>query len=531
VQSGKPLVTITATGAQPAGIVGPAWADTSARTETVLNPLRVQDHVRRTVGVYVPGITSVTAHARYYGLHPWLASYAANHDLTHSEFLELVRRCEVTIAWASANHSNHLADLPVAHGRDALVRHISGDMLNVAAVSRRGQYSASDAGFLGTAYRNPETSLGLLDREWRAGSRFTAAAGAALDVNLDGLIDTARFDSLSAATARDGANVGWCICQARVGGEGVWLRDLFAGRMSGPPSLRETDLTRRDTIRLLARAITAGAVGRVFVASGEGMPPSPSVVGTADDPEGLLRAALLFSGPLEQVPAAAGLVDYAEKWRGLLLRHYTVTAWRRLWGHVVDAAGSGRTAREIGEVIGAKCVDTTVGEFANSFATIDGETLLPAEETAQAENPGPAGDLAVLCISAQRTNQLSRTAAEVFGWDSTAELGPEWIAAQLDVEGFQSLAEWACSLCELLLARAQRIGLDKFRVDETDGRAVVPAQVLERDGYWYKSNEVGTGPLGLRITPLATILAGAGVLDHAEGVWTVSQVAEQLGLT
>jgi hypothetical protein len=83
-------MAVTVSRAQPVGVRGPAWADASHKGGTVLNPLRVQSHVRRTVGAYVPGVTAVTAHARYYGLHPWLAAVANEQGLDHGAFLDLV---------------------------------------------------------------------------------------------------------------------------------------------------------------------------------------------------------------------------------------------------------------------------------------------------------------------------------------------------------------------------------------------------------------------------------------------------------
>jgi hypothetical protein len=356
-------VTITATGAAPAGTVGPAWADTSGKTEVVRNPLRVQDHVRRKVGDYVPGLTAVTAHARYYSLHPWVAAQAADAGLDDAGVADLLRRVEVTVAWASSHHESHHAELPAAHGRDALVRHISGGTLNLAAASQQGQYSPRRLGFLESAYSNPENTVGVLLAGPRAGPRFSSAARAGTGANLIGLLDTARANELTEGDGRDGAAAGWCVCCARLGDEGAWLRDLFAANLPGPSAMRGEDKTRRHTLELLARSIAH---------QGAGPPPADSTpeAEAGAEPTGteaILRQALLFSGPLEQSPAAEGLVEFAEHWRGLLLRHYTVTAWRRLWADVVNtvAGGEGRSAGEIGAAISAACPDMSVGAFAS----------------------------------------------------------------------------------------------------------------------------------------------------------------------
>ena len=521
-------VSITATGAAPAGVVGPAWADTSGRTEVVRNPLRVQDHVVRKVGDYVPGLTAVTPHARYYSLHPWVIAHAVDAGLDDTATADLLRRAEVAVAWASSHHQSHLADLPVAHGRDALARHISGGTLNLRVASRQGQYSPRRLGFLESAYSNPENIIGVMAAGPRPGLRFDAKAQAAAGGNLGWLLETARADELTEADGRDGAAAGWCVCSARLGDEGVWLRELFTANLPGPTAMRAEDKTRRHTLELLARSIAHQPAAS---APAPGVPESAADDFGAD-PEDLLRQSLLFSGPLEESPAAEGLVEFAEHWRGLLLRHYTVTAWRRLWAAIVNTVegGEGRRGVEIGALIAAGCPDTSVGAFAARFETQQDGRLLPAEEQAWADDAGPAGDIGVLVISARRTGEVGPTARAVLTGNDRNELGPGWLANQVANESGRPLREWVAAVCELLLVRAQRIGLSKFRVSPVDGRAIVPAQVSERDGIWRKVYEVGTTPLGLRIASLATIAAGAGLLDHHDGAWSVTAEGVAAGI-
>ena len=49
-----------------AGVIGPAWADTSGRLEVVRNPLRIQNHVSNMVAALLPGVIVTTTLARYY---------------------------------------------------------------------------------------------------------------------------------------------------------------------------------------------------------------------------------------------------------------------------------------------------------------------------------------------------------------------------------------------------------------------------------------------------------------------------------
>lgn len=493
---GQPAVTV---------VVGPAWADTSAKPQGVLNPLRVQNHVTRMAGVFVPGVIVTTTLARYYGLHPWLASVAAEQDLDREGYLELVRRCEVALAWVSAQHSEHLAQLPIAHGEEQLPRFTSGGVLDLTAASRPLAYMQNPNGFLASTYANSEVELGLLTPEWTPGPRFSDRARAAVAGGLGALLELARASTLSEAEGADAARSGLCVCSARVGEEGAWLRDLLCGRLGGE-RWAPLDDARRSTAMLLTRVIAHS---------------TDDVI----DPIRAMRHAVVYNGPLDQSPATAG-IEIAAAWRGLMLRHLAVTAWRQLWVAIV-AECVGVTATEVAQRIAEHFDDVLVGEFVGSFRTVEGERLLPTEEQAMENDPGVVGAMGVLASVAQRVGQLEGAALDVLCGDDEAELGPRWMAAQLAAGREYRLREWVAQRVTHLLERSQRIGLEKFRLDE-DGRGVIPLQVRERDGLWRQVGETGSSPLNLRLRPLADVLAGCGILDHHDDVWSVTEVGTEL---
>jgi len=486
-------------------VLGPAWADTSGKPQTVLNPLRVQNHVTRMAAAFVPGVIATTTLARYYGLHPWLATVAVDRGLDRDGYLDLVRRCEVALAWISAQHTDHVVDLPIAHGQEQLPRFTSGGVLDLQAASRPLAYVQNPSGFFGSTYGNSEMELGLLTADWAPGPRFSDRARVAVGSGLGALLDLARNTTLTENAGKEAAAAGLCVCAAREGEEGSWLRDLLWGRLGGE-RWAPLDDARRSTATLLTRVISHSAT-------------------PVTDPVAAMRDALVYSGPLEQVPAAAGL-EIAAAWRGLLLRHRAVTAWRQLWMEVVEEC-VGITATEVAQRIAERFDDVSVADFIDALRTADGDRLLPAEETVSEEAPGVVGCVAVLAAVSQRVGQLDGVALDVLCGDDEAELGPRWMAAQLKAGRDYRLREWVAQRVTHLLERSQRVGLEKFRLDEHH-RGIIPVQVRERDGLWRKVNETGSAPLNLRLRPLADVLAGCGILDHRNGIWSVTALGTEL---
>jgi hypothetical protein len=448
-------------------------------------------------------VIATTTHAMYYALHPWLANVAERRGLSRDELYRLVRRVEVALAWSSMHHEVHVTQLPEAHGEYEIGKHVHDGVLDLARASEVGNYTRSLSGFAGSAYFGSEVELGLMDHSWRSGSRFTPEALDAAEMQFSHLLALADRDRLEKGDGDTAAGQGLCVCSARSGPLGPWLRELFAGEAGGS-RWTKPDADRRGTASLIARSIDQG-------------------FGT--DPIQAMRRALCFSGSNEDLDVARGLVDQAEGWRGLFLRHYLVSAWRDLWADVVEQC-QGMTTGEVQESIASQFDLGTVSDFVASFVTSDGNGLVPAEDAARQELSGSVASVAVMAIAARRLNELGPRAREIFDGFAESEWGPSWLAAEFREGSHYELSSWVRNLVERMLQRSMGIALDKFRL--VDGKGVVPAQVRERDGTWQAWTQAGRGPLNLRIEQLSSVCAGAGLFDRAGDEWSITEVGREL---
>jgi len=156
----------------------------------------------------------------------------------------------------------------------------------------------------------------------------------------------------------------------------------------------------------------------------------------------------------------------------------------------------------------------------SSFETSRGDRLLPAEDVVRAQLPTPINHLAAMTFASRRLKELGPRANQIFTGADDAEWGPRWLQAEFSAGTSYCLSAWVSNLVERMLHRSVAISLEKFRL--VDGRGVAPAQVRERDGVWYQVTAAGRGALNLRLLPLAYVLAGSGLLDQGDGVWSVT---------
>src|SRR5699024_4179013 len=99
-------------------VIGPNWSAAYPGRYTGRYPLAVERHVLAQVAYLIPGITSVTPHARYYALHGLIAAETAKRGLSTQQAVELVRRAEVVLAGISIAHQGDHHGMPMAHGGD-----------------------------------------------------------------------------------------------------------------------------------------------------------------------------------------------------------------------------------------------------------------------------------------------------------------------------------------------------------------------------------------------------------------------------
>ena len=177
------------------------------------------------------------------------------------------------------------------------------------------------------------------------------------------------------------------------------LCELFTATRAGrhvEEDWRGTDLTRRATLRILLR-------------SGQ-LAPEKSW-------SEALRHGVAF-GPAAVEDAVLGQEDRTLAWRGLLLRHYSVGAWRRLWAGLVDFVGdNGVTTRaDLHGWIADQLPNLRVREWQSRLPGLTGRGghPEPAENQVLEQGEGVHRDVALLAIGAQRRQTLAGLALEAF---------------------------------------------------------------------------------------------------------------------
>ena len=484
---------------------GPAWSLTGLDAAAGRYPLSIERHVMRMADLLVPGVTTVTPHARYYGLHALVAIEAERRGLSVGQVQDLLRRCEVVLAAVSYAHDHGEIGLPRAHGVDALAGRLHIDEVDVAEVSRpgKGGYVQNVWGFW-NPYAASEVTLRILT----PGSAPTPGEGCDADsvrAGLGEVLTLAREQRLVVDDLR--GYHGLCVCAGGAAADGRWLaRLLCASASDGAPG--SPAATRRATVRLLARVMQTHEVRDV----------------TRD-----VRPVLAFGDFLSSDPVTGGL-ETALVWRGVVLRNYAVGAWRRLWSWLVAQVDGLMPAGELGDRFADTLPAGTVATFVDGLPATVTQTGAPApveEQLRAGPMPLPVRELAVLAVNARRVDELTGQVRDAFLGQRGVELGPEWMARRLAEARPVALRDFARRLTADLLARGQRVALSKAR-RQPDGALWLPSRLHERGGLLYRTSQEGRGDVGLRLDQLTTVLAGAGVLRLIDGSWRVTPAGQAL---
>jgi len=491
---------------------GPAWSSPGLAIAAGRFPLAVERHVLRLVDLLVPGVTTVTPHARYYALHGLIGAESAARDLDVNATRDLLRRCEVVMAAASYRHSHPGTGLAKAHGLDALAGRLSTGQLDLARDSQSGPdgYVRNAWGFW-APYIGSELTLGILANA-RVPAPGPALNAAALRDGLGGILDLARQATLDVA-AMD-AYPHLCVCGGRTRADGPWLAGLLhpaaAASGSGDDANGGSAIASRDrtnTIALLGRLLDLLEVHNV----------------TTDLVPHLAFGDLLSSDPaLAENPVASA-------WRGVTLRNYSVGAWRRLWSWLVAEVQPGITPRSaVGDALADALPNITVRALFDDLP----DSLLPSGAPAAAEqqlrdsnDPLPLREIKVLAANSRRVHELEPSTLHAFlGEFRGADLAPEWTGLRLQANLDRPLRDVARELAVDLLARAQRVALSKARRRE-DGTVWLPTRLHERGDLLFKTSEEGRGDVGLRLPQLLSVCAGAGLFDYDTTLgWSVSDL-------
>jgi hypothetical protein len=493
---------------------GASWTAKGKGPVSGRYPLAVERHVLGQVDRLLPGITTVTPHARYYSLHAFVAEEIERRAMKIEDAKTFLRRCEVVLGAISILHAQKDAHahegLPAAHGVDKILAALAEGQLETRSLAAPRGYSQSEWGFL-SPYVSSESLTGLLTvtsgevkNRWTAGGLLTGprADASALAASFGDLVTLVRHDELSLETLQENSHL--CLCRTGVSPDGAMLRNVLID--ADAPELQVAG-RRFGTIRLLLRLI-------------EHAPPNRPNVDLAP---------LVAFGDLLTTDPIIASMPISEAWRGVTLRRYSVTAWRSLWAMLVNNL-QGLTPRSamadpLLDLLPGGTVRDFIASLPASFDSL-GNPAGAEVSTEVSELENGVRELAMLLIGAQRAGHLSDRVTPYF--ESPDEQGhdltPSWTQARILEWNERPLRDFTATLVDQLIARSQRVAISKSRLDRKTGVISVPSRVFLRDDFIFRDSKEGGGPVGLRWNQLVTILGPLGLLERVDDLWHLTDM-------
>ncbi|MFI8997826.1 hypothetical protein [Streptomyces sp. NPDC053542] len=467
----------------------------------------------RSVERLVPGVSTVTRYIRYYSLYAALSDFAAQHGLDAAACRRLVRRSEVLLAALPPHAEADPSWSP--HGADRVRRFHTEDLALAQAADeekRNESYSPRAWGFW-SQYGTPSSIVGTVDIRdgaLRAGRHRCPSEVRALFAPLLSLALSER-DTVSATDLNE---AGQAALGSPCPAEREWLTNLFTatgvGAIHVPEEWETTDRTRRATLRVLARSIELrGPDGDTF--------------------EETMRSAVAFGDSLHSDPVLAR-IPQAAGWRGVLLRHYSVGAWRRLWAALVADIGSqdgaaDRSVEELCDWLAQQAPSRTLRQFLNGLPPLKSQEgrLLPAErELLREYGDTPMAQVSLLVVGALRSREghlegderalfLSRRRG------SAEFLDPTWVDGLIKDYADRPARDFAARLVEDMLAQSRRVALAKSRIDPATGRVKLFSRLHLRNERYFKTGEEGSANIGTRLPQLGFVAQQLGLFSELDG--------------
>lgn len=492
-------------------VEGPGWVDQSVNRIRGLFPLSVERYLNQAIGDFVPSVTTVTNVARSYPLHGLVMAEASARGLDSDRTRLLLRRAEVVMSLASiahAPHPDHPSWMPDPHGRDKLRAAWEQGPIDLNEVTGTGPsaYATDPWGFL-NPYFGSEFRLGILGSPWTTPGpgfdedRVRSALGEVLHL-------AERWTSVTQPMAEEVGHL--CICAVTTSTDGRWLASRLAGDPSEPHTVAST---LADTMTLVAKALTAGDVS--------------SEEGLADT----IRFGTLLAedSTLSQSPVA-------HRWRGISLRQTAVLAWRELWFSLsiqAHEAGGFMPISDLQDWFADQAPNRSLGTFVDSLppSMASGQTL-PAERQLADDLDQPMLSLTHVLLSGRRAAELEGDQqwgylGEPANLDRNQELSPLWVGHTIDRWRDRPMKEFSSYLVKVLLDRSQRVALDK--ASYRDGRYVLPARVLLRDGFVEWRDHEGAAAPPLRLERIVHIGRQVGLFDINEaGHWKIGRLGDYI---
>lgn len=268
------------------------------------------------VNVLVPGISTLSSNARHFALYWALADFATASGLDAAACQTFVRCAESALAWASLINpqTGDLTGPAGMHGANTVRRRLAEGKADQLSAVGKGSYSTRNWGYW-EQYKGSAVTLGIASSDKnaiRAGRRPCPPVLREMFQQLFTVVAKrpALADDVAALTS---------IAQTGLDGPDVApVRALMTATRDGThnPAWIGDDLTRRSTLRILARAVQLEPAQRSSRA--------------------MLSNAVAYGDYLDTDPVYIEESARAHAWRGLLLRHRSVSAWRLLWSVLVD---------------------------------------------------------------------------------------------------------------------------------------------------------------------------------------------------
>lgn len=499
------------------GVEGPAWCAQGMTDRGSRYPLAVEAPVLRMVNVLVPGVSTLTDSARHFALYWALAQKCGSAGYDATACRELIRRSESALAWASLINpeTGDLTGPATMHGAESVRRLLSQLPKDKLGEHLVAAYSPRSWGYW-SQYIGPATTLGIasIDRNsLRPGRRVCPSP---LQQMFAPLFDIAAHRHV------EHSEIGDFLALASPALDGPDIEPL-RGLITATPYSVDTsrwsgdDLTRRSTLRILARAV--------------------QLAPAQTDWRAIFSAAIAFGPHIDVDPVYRQEGMRAEAWRGVLLRHRFVGAWRVLWAALVDHvlhAAEPLDRAQLHEWIRAHVPAVTMAQFrADLPPTLDSAGYpAPAEDGVAGQERGSVESaLAVLLIGSQRIEELGGKALEAFRGGSTTPrrvfLDPYWVGARAAEHSDDRIGDFAAAVVDDMLAQSHRVALRKLVV-KANGSVEMPSKLYEREGRYFADSAEGAYNIGYRAETLGSIAIQLGLIDRGPGGFAVSDIGSHL---
>ncbi|RLK23349.1 hypothetical protein DER29_1209 [Micromonospora sp. M71_S20] len=478
-------------------VEGPAWCDPGLLARAGRYPLAVEAPVMAAVDMLVPGVSTVTRYARYYSLYWAFAAHAEEAGLDRDACRRLVRRAEVGMARISQAYDEHDHPLGLAHGVDAVARlgPDEGTEFSVADATGSRSYSPRAWGFW-SQYNGPSGALGTVAMDGgalRPGrhpcppqiTEMYAPLIAAADRGPGLSLPSVALGRLSLQQDDDTPDL------EPLGGV---LSATIEGRHD-PEAWTGDDRTRRATLRILARSWQLNPDAETWLAA--------------------FAAGVAYGSAAREDPLLAG-EERTAAWRGVVLRHHSVGAWRHLWAALVNEVRNAENASRgyLHDWIAGQLPGGTVADFeAGLPSVVDGHgDPTPAEDALVADDAGVVTDVALLLLGARRLDSLTGLTLRTFKGRRPTYLDPTWVAQLRREFAQRPVADLGRRLVDDMLAQSRRVALRKVAFN-SDGTISLFSRLHERNGVYFADSSEGSGNIGLRVHQLAEIAVQVGLLS------------------